>query len=140
MQFFPSLFKKDNETEKRLIVRFRFSAFRGSIFLNFLHLHVCMYVILRRGNISGEPKRRGIFIVGFETDVYDFQFPRCLKHRASTEAAIFCCLKSQIRFYSKLIQVLPYNARKTSTTSAKKYNWPRKLNEKCQRVERCHFE
>ena len=50
---FPFTFKKDNETEKRLIVRFRFSAFRGSIFLNFLHLHVCMYVILRGSQWGG---------------------------------------------------------------------------------------
>ena len=54
--------------------------------------------------------RRGILTVDFNTDVHDFQFPCCLKHRAPTEAAIFCGLKSQIRFYIKLTQVLPYNA------------------------------
>ena len=49
--------------------------------------------------------RRGILTVDFNTDVHDFQFPCCLKHRA-----IFCGLKSQIRFYIKLTQVLQYNA------------------------------
>ena len=54
--------------------------------------------------------RRGILTVDFTTDVCDFQFSRCLKHKAPTEAAICCGLKSQIRFYSKLTQVLPSNA------------------------------
>ena len=70
--------------------------------------------------------RRGILTVDVNTDVYDFQFSCCLKHRAPTEAAIFCGLKSQIRFYIKLTQVLPYNAGNLRQPAQKKYSWPRK--------------
>ena len=84
--------------------------------------------------------RRGILTVDFNTDVYDFQFPCCLKHRAPTEAAIFCGLKSQIRFYIKLTQVLPYNAGNLIFDNLRKKNTTGQGNEKPQRVERRHFE
>ena len=77
--------------------------------------------------------RRGILTVDFNTDVHDFQFPCCLKHRA-----IFCGLKSQIRFYIKLTQVLQYNAGNLRQPSQKKTTG--QGNEKRQRVERRDFE
>ena len=81
--------------------------------------------------------RRGILTVDFNTDVYDFQFSCCLKHRAPSEAAIFCGLKSQIRFYSKLTQVLPHNAGNLRQPPQK--NTTGQGNKKRQRVERRHF-